>query len=82
MNAAIDMATGDFIGFYDHDDTLTPDALFEFVKAYNLNPKLEVIYSDEDKIDSESKNDLNLTLNQILILIYCALVIIFAICCL
>lgn len=55
MNAAIDMATGDFIGFYDHDDTLTPDALFEFVKAYNSNPKLEVIYSDEDKIDSESK---------------------------
>lgn len=53
MNAAIDMASGDFIGFYDHDDTLTPNALFEFVKAYNSNPKLEVIYSDEDKIDSE-----------------------------
>lgn len=70
MNVAIDMATGDFIGLYDHDDTLTPDALFEFVKAYNMNPELEVIYSDEDKINSEGtvrfephfKSDFNIDL--------------------
>ena len=49
-NAAIAAATGDFIAFADHDDVLTPHALFECVKAYNENPKLEIFYSDEDKM--------------------------------
>ena len=31
-------------------DVLTPHALFECVKAYNENPKLEIFYSDEDKM--------------------------------
>lgn len=49
-NEAIKMATGDYIGFLDHDDLLSPDALFEVVKSINeKNP--DFIYSDEDKID-------------------------------
>ena len=32
-NSAIEIATGDFIAFADHDDELTPNALFECVKA-------------------------------------------------
>ncbi len=50
-NEAIKMATGDFIGLLDHDDTLPPFSLFEVVKCINENPNAELIYSDEDKID-------------------------------
>lgn len=49
-NAAIQAASGDYIVFADHDDELTPHALFECVKALNQNRNLEVLYSDEDKM--------------------------------
>lgn len=49
-NAAIVLATGDFVAFADHDDELTPHALFECVKAFNKNPEIKVFYSDEDKM--------------------------------
>lgn len=52
-NAAIDMATGEYIGFLDHDDLLSQDALFEMVKVINENENAEFIYSDEDKIDEK-----------------------------
>jgi O-antigen biosynthesis protein len=45
-NAALSMATGDYIALLDHDDTLTPFALFEVVKAINGNPHAGFIYSD------------------------------------
>lgn len=50
-NAAIEMATGDFVVLADHDDTLAPDALFECVKAINKDPEIDVVYTDEDKLD-------------------------------
>lgn len=50
-NAAIEMATGDFVALADHDDTLAPDALFECVKAINSDPEVDVVYTDEDKLD-------------------------------
>ncbi len=55
-NAAIRMAddAADFIVLADHDDELAPDALFECAKAINENPDIQVIYTDEDKIDFES----------------------------
>ena len=49
-NAAIEAATGDFIAFADHDDTLTAHALFSCVEAINERPETEVLYSDEDKM--------------------------------
>ena len=52
-NAAMDMAKGDFIVLADHDDTLTPDALYECVKAINADACNDVIYSDEDKLDMD-----------------------------
>ncbi len=52
-NAAMDMATGDFIVLADHDDTLTPNALYEIAKAINQDPEHDVIYSDEDKLDMD-----------------------------
>ena len=52
-NAAMDMASGDFILLADHDDTLTPNALYEVAKAINADPLNDVIYSDEDKLDMD-----------------------------
>lgn len=49
-NDALEMADGEFVGLLDHDDELTPDALFENVKLLNQYPDADVIYSDEDKI--------------------------------
>ncbi len=49
-NAAIGIASGAFVAFADHDDVLTANALFEYVKAYNENPDLKIFYSDEDKM--------------------------------
>ena len=52
-NAAIDMADGDFIVLADHDDMMTPDALYECAKKINENPECDVLYSDEDKLDMD-----------------------------
>lgn len=49
-NKALSMATGDYIALMDHDDELTPDALWEVVKAIN-EQGAEFIYSDEDKLE-------------------------------
>lgn len=52
-NSALALATGDYILFMDHDDLLTPNCCAEVVKFINENPdKDDIIYSDEDKIDS------------------------------
>ena len=50
-NSAMKLATGDFIVFSDHDDVLTLDAMYEMVKAINENPEIDVIYTDEDKVN-------------------------------
>ena len=54
-NAAIEAATGDYIVFVDHDDELTPNALFECARTINEHPGAEVIYSDEDKMTVDGK---------------------------
>ncbi|MFZ3184682.1 MAG: glycosyltransferase [Pseudomonas sp.] len=50
-NIAISMASGEYLAFLDHDDELTPDALYELAKAINTHDP-DFIYSDEDKIDT------------------------------
>jgi len=52
---ALAMTTGEFVGLLDHDDELTPDALFEVVTRLNRERDLDVIYSDEDKTDAEDR---------------------------
>lgn len=54
-NKAIEMATGDFIGFLDHDDLLSQDALYEVIKAINEEKNVDFIYTDEDKIDENKE---------------------------
>jgi GT2 family glycosyltransferase len=49
-NAALSLATGEFVGLLDHDDELTPDAVFQVVSLLQ-EVEAEMIYSDEDKVD-------------------------------
>lgn len=45
-NAALDLATGDYIGLLDHDDLLAPDALAEVAVVIHRQ-EADLIYSDE-----------------------------------
>lgn len=49
-NAAFAMASGEFIGLMDHDDILSPGALFAVVQALNAREDTDVVYTDEDKV--------------------------------
>ena len=53
-NAAIEMASGDYLALFDHDDLLSPNALFEVASAIEKE-KADVIYTDEDKVTSDLK---------------------------
>jgi O-antigen biosynthesis protein len=54
-NAAWQMASGDYIGFLDHDDTLSPHALAYVCEALNQDPAADLLYSDEDKLDARGR---------------------------
>ncbi len=50
-NDALEMAEGEFVALMDNDDVLEKDALYKVVEVLNKNKKLDLIYSDEDKLD-------------------------------
>ena len=57
-NRAIERAKGDYIVFLDHDDLLTPDALYEVAAAIareeeKTDERPVMLYSDEDKYDPD-----------------------------
>lgn len=54
-NEAIKKATGDWIIFADHDDTIAPDALYQMYKVIKDHPDAGYIYTDEDKISANGK---------------------------
>jgi GT2 family glycosyltransferase len=52
---ALSLATGEFIALLDHDDTLAPEALYLAAVELERNPALQLIYTDEDKIDEHEQ---------------------------
>ncbi len=48
-NVALERCSGEFVGFLDHDDMLTPDALTWIAAAHNRFPDAVWFYSDEAK---------------------------------
>lgn len=56
LNDLIENASGEFVGFVDCGDVLKSNALYEIVKILNENAEFDFIYSDEDKIDSDTAN--------------------------
>lgn len=59
-NQALMYATGDYAGLLDHDDVLTPDALYEMAdciwEAEQDGIELQLLYSDEDKCNEDESN--------------------------
>jgi glycosyltransferase involved in cell wall biosynthesis len=65
-NSALGISTGEYVAFLDHDDELTPDALYLVAREVNHYPQAQLIYSDEDKktpdgnrVDPHFKSDWN-----------------------
>ena len=54
-NQCLKMATGEFIGLFDHDDILHPSVLYEYVKVIN-EKKADYIYCDETTFKSGDIN--------------------------
>ncbi|MEB3886324.1 glycosyltransferase [Lyngbya sp. CCY1209] len=54
-NTAIRIAEGEFLLFLDHDDELTPDALGEVGFYLAEHPDTDILYSDDDKIDTDGR---------------------------
>lgn len=54
-NAALLLADGDYIVLADHDDIVPANALYEFAAAIEKEPDIDVLYSDEDKVDMSGK---------------------------
>ena len=54
-NVALEIAEGDFIALFDHDDLLAKDVLYHCVMAINEDEFVDAIYTDEDKVVGVSK---------------------------
>lgn len=50
-NDAAELAKGDFLVLLDHDDLLRPHSLLRNAQKINEDERLQLIYSDEDKLD-------------------------------
>ncbi|HYZ40734.1 MAG TPA: glycosyltransferase family 2 protein, partial [Stellaceae bacterium] len=54
-NTALELAEGRFVALLDHDDVLPEHALFEVAAIIVCDPEIDLIYSDEDKIDDKGR---------------------------
>ncbi len=51
-NTGLAAASGAWVGFLDHDDELTPDALVAVAERLLAEPTLEAVYTDQLKVDA------------------------------
>lgn len=56
-NECYSMATGEYIGLFDHDDVLHPSALYEYVRVIN-EQGADYIYCDETTFKGDSINNM------------------------
>ncbi|MFM8939514.1 MAG: glycosyltransferase family 2 protein, partial [Phenylobacterium sp.] len=54
-NAALALASGDFVAFMDQDDLIPPHALLEVAAELIRHPQTDLVYTDEDKIDRRGR---------------------------
>jgi O-antigen biosynthesis protein len=52
-NAALELASGEYIALLDHDDTLAPDALQCVADRIGHQPDLDMVYTDEDVVGDQ-----------------------------
>ena len=52
-NSALELATGEYVAMMDNDDVIPSHALYELVKVLNEDKKIDLIYTDEDKLDTD-----------------------------
>ena len=57
-NAAVKEAQGDYIALLDHDDLLTPDALWRMADFLSREDA-DIVYSDEDRIMENSRHHMD-----------------------
>jgi O-antigen biosynthesis protein len=55
LNIGLFKALGEYIIFFNPHDLLAPNALYEIAKSLNIDPNIDLIYSDEDEVDSIGK---------------------------
>ena len=56
LNAALAVATGDYVGVLDHDDLLHPRAIEVMQRHLAAHPQDDLVYSDEDKVTPEGRH--------------------------
>ncbi|WP_338281618.1 glycosyltransferase family 2 protein [Corallococcus caeni] len=55
LRVGLQAASGDFVGVLGAEDTLAPHALAEVALALGATPGLDVVYGDEDRLDTRGR---------------------------
>jgi GT2 family glycosyltransferase len=53
---ALDLARGDVVALLDHDDLIHPDALGKINHAFHVDPQIDIVYTDEDKLTADGRH--------------------------
>ncbi|MBB3258020.1 glycosyltransferase involved in cell wall biosynthesis/SAM-dependent methyltransferase [Paraburkholderia bannensis] len=54
-NSAIEIVKGEFVALMDHDDAIPAHTLFMVADEINRHPDVDLIYTDEDKVDENDQ---------------------------
>lgn len=56
LNAALERATGEYVGMLDHDDVLDRRCIEAFSQAIEQHDRPDAVYSDEDKVNPRGEH--------------------------